>query len=148
MWQIWLIICGICLVIEVMTHGFLVFWFALGALFAMITSFFVDSIIIQSTVFVLSSTLLIFATKPLVKKFINSKETVPTNAFSVVGKKGLVTEEINTHTGTGVVKIDGETWSAVDVNNSTIEKDSDIQVLEIKGVKLVVEKINVPSKSI
>ena len=32
MWQIWLIIAGICLIIEIMTVGFLIFWFAIGAL--------------------------------------------------------------------------------------------------------------------
>jgi membrane protein implicated in regulation of membrane protease activity len=34
MWQIWLIISGICFVIEIATVGFFVFWFGIGALFA------------------------------------------------------------------------------------------------------------------
>lgn len=69
MWQIWLIIAGICLVVEIMTVGFLVFWLAIGALIAMIVSFFIDNIIIQTAVFVIASAILIFATKPFVKKF-------------------------------------------------------------------------------
>ena len=73
MWQIWLIIAGICLIIEIMTVGFLVFWFAIGALLAMVTSLFIDNIIIQTAVFVISSGLLIFATKPFVEKFIHNK---------------------------------------------------------------------------
>ena len=48
MWQIWLIIAGICLIIEIMTVGFLIFWFAIGALLAMVTSLFTDNIIIQT----------------------------------------------------------------------------------------------------
>ena len=53
MWKFWLIVSGICLAIEAVTVGFLVFWFAVGALLALITSFITDSIIIQSAVFLI-----------------------------------------------------------------------------------------------
>lgn len=67
MWYIWLILAGVFLIIEIMTVGFLIFWLSIGALFAMITSLFTDNIVIQTTVFVISSTILIFVTKPFVK---------------------------------------------------------------------------------
>ena len=63
MWHIWLILAGIFFVIEIATIGFLVFWFGVGALLAMIVSFFTDSLAIQTTVFVLSSTILLFFTR-------------------------------------------------------------------------------------
>ena len=69
MWQIWLIIAGICLIVEIFTVGFLIFWFSIGALIAMLISFFTTNVIIQTTVFIITSTILIFATKPFVKKF-------------------------------------------------------------------------------
>lgn len=147
MWQFWLIVSGICFVIEIITTGFLVFWLAIGALLAMITSFFTDNIIIQTTVFVISSGLLIFLTKPFVKKFLNSKNTVVTNAYSIIGKSGLVIEEINPTLGTGLVKIEGETWSAKCEENEVIPKNSDIEVVAIDGVKAVVSsKINTHEK--
>ena len=90
MWQIWLVIAGVCLVIEIMTTGFLVFWLAIGALISMIVSLFTDSILIQTAVFVISSAILIFATKPFVKKFAKTKN-VKTNAFSIIGQNGIVT---------------------------------------------------------
>ena len=71
MWQIWLILAGVCLIIEIMTVGFLIFWFAIGSLLAMIVSFFTTNLIIQTSVFILSSTILIFVTKPFVQKFVN-----------------------------------------------------------------------------
>lgn len=95
MWQIWLVIAGVCLVIEIMTVGFLVFWFAIGALLAMIVSLFTDNLIIQTSVFVISSAILIFATKPFVKKFANNKNTIKTNVYSTVGKIGIVTQDID-----------------------------------------------------
>ncbi len=68
MWQVWLIISGVFFVLEMITVGFLVFWFGIGALLTAIVSIFTDNIIIQMAVFVISSTLLLFLTKPLVKK--------------------------------------------------------------------------------
>lgn len=95
MWQIWLIIAGVCLIIEIMTVGFLIFWFAIGALVAMIVSLFTDNLIIQTAIFVISSTILIFATKPFVKKFVSNKNPIKTNVYSTVGKIGIVTKDIN-----------------------------------------------------
>lgn len=95
MWQIWLIIAGICLIIEIMTVGFLIFWFAIGAFLAMVTSLFTSNLIIQTSVFIITSTILIFATKPLVQKFVKNKNEIKTNVYSTVGKTGIVTKEID-----------------------------------------------------
>lgn len=137
MWQFWLIVAGICLVIEIATVGFLVFWFGIGALFAMITSFFTDNLIIQTVVFILSSTVLLFFTRPFVNKF-SPKEKVKTNAFSIIGKKGIVTQTINPITGEGQVKIGSEVWSAKSYEDVKIEKGLEVEVLDIDGVKAIV----------
>lgn len=137
MWQFWLIVAGIFLVIEIATVGFLVFWFGIGALFAMITSFFTDNLIIQTVVFILSSTVLLFFTRPFVNKF-SPKEKVKTNAFSIIGKKGIVTQTINPITGEGQVKVGSEVWSAKSYEDVKIEKGLEVEVLDIDGVKAVV----------
>lgn len=95
MWQMWLIIAGICFIIEIMTVGFLIFWFAIGALLAMIVSLFTTNLIFQTSVFVLSSAILIFATKPFVQKFVNKKDGMKTNVYSSIGKMGIVTQDID-----------------------------------------------------
>jgi len=64
MWQVWLILAGVFLVIEIINFGFLIFWFSIGALVAMVVSLFVENAIIQTTVFLIVSTLLLFFTKP------------------------------------------------------------------------------------
>lgn len=140
MWYIWLILAGVFLIGEVMTAGFLIFWLSIGSLIAMIVSFFTDSIIIQTSIFVISSVILIFATKPLVKKFAKV-ETVLTNAKSIIGKKGIVTVDIDSIKSTGQVKIDGEIWSAIGEDETDIPKGAEIEVLEIKGVKVIVRPI-------
>ena len=136
-WYIWLILAGIFLIFEIITTGFLVFWLSIGALLTMLVSFFTDNIAIQTTIFVLSSTILIFATKPFIKKFARTKN-VKTNAFSLVGQNGIVIKDIDSINSKGQIKVDGEVWSAVGKNDINIEKGTEIEVLEIKGVKAIV----------
>ncbi len=141
MWVFWLIAAGIFFIIEMATIGFLVFWLGIGSLLAMVTSFFVDSIIVQFVVFLVTSTLLIIFTRPLVNKFVKVPKEIKTNAYSIIGKKGIVTSKINNIEGSGQIKIDGEVWSAKSLDEEEIEKNTEIEIVEIDGVKAVVKKV-------
>ena len=139
MWQFWLIVAGIFFIVEIITVGFFVFWFGVGALIAMIVSFFTDNILIQTASFIISSTALLFATRPFVNKFLNNKKSVNTNVYSIINKEGIVIEDINSLEATGQVKVGGEVWSAYCKENITIPKGTTITVLKVKGVKLLVK---------
>ena len=122
MWPIWLVLAGIFFIVEIATTGFLVFWLGIGSLFAMITSFFTENLIIQMVVFITTSTLLIIFTKPVVKKFlIKDEDTVVTNVYSIIGKKAIVTKDINPTLGVGQIKVEGQDWSAKCDNDAIIE---------------------------
>ena len=138
MWHYWLIVAGIFFVIEIFTAGFLVFWLGIAALIAMIVSFFIPNITIQMVVFIIFSFILLLATKPLIKKFMNVKET-KTNAFSIIGKKALVIKNIDSINKSGQIKVNGEVWSAIGKNDDTIEKGTEVEVVSINGVKAVVK---------
>ena len=129
----------ICFVIESFTIGFLVFWFGIGALAALVASLFISNIWIQSLIFIIVSSLLLIFTKPLVKKFVKEKDVIPTNVYSIIGKEGIVVEKIDTLNGVGKVKVNGELWSATSSEN--IEKGTKVKVLKVNGVKLEVEKL-------
>lgn len=139
MWQFWIIVAGIFFVIEMATVGFLVFWFGVGALAAMVVSLFTTNIAIQTAVFVFSSTILLFFTRPLVNKFTKDDKEVQTNAYSIIGKKGIVIKEIDPILGQGQVKIGTEVWSAKTLGDKKIKEGSEIEVTEIDGVKAVVK---------
>lgn len=144
MWQVWLIASGVFLIAEVFTVSFLVFWLSIGALLAMLVSFFTSNLIIQMTVFVISSGLLIFATKPLVNK-LAKKDIVPTNVYSIIGKNAIVVEDIDWNTGKGQIKVDGEIWSAKTQEQLSIPKGSEVEIESINGVKAYVKPIKVIS---
>lgn len=141
MWQIWLIIAILFFILEMMGPGFLLFWVGIAALITMVVSIFVDSIVIQIGIFTISSILLLFCTRSFVKK-ISKNDTVNTNAYSFIGKKGIVTKEIHPTNGTGQIKVDGEVWSAKSISNDIISEGELITILKIDGVKAVVQKQN------
>ena len=142
MWPIWLVLAGIFFIVEIATTGFLVFWLGIGSLFAMITSFFTENLIIQMVVFITTSTLLIIFTKPVVKKFlIKDEDTVVTNVYSIIGKKAIVTKEINPTLGVVQIKVEGQDWSAKCDSYDIIEKGTEVEILDINGVKAVVTPI-------
>lgn len=143
MWQIWLIAAGVFLILEIFTMGFLVFWLSIGCLLAMLVSFVTDSIIVQTAVFVLSSGLLIFATKPLVKKFAE-KDNAKTNVYSLAGKKAIVIEDIDWATGSGQIKLEGQIWSAKTSEQVNISKGTEVEIEKIEGVKAFVKPLKEP----
>lgn len=143
MWKFWLVICGICLAIEAVTVGFLVFWFAVGAILALCASFITDNIVIQSAIFLISSTALMFLTKPVVDKYMKKTKQTSTNAFSIIGKEALVIEDIDTINGKGQIKIGGEVWSAKSDDNIVIPKESKVEIISIDGVKVLVKPFKV-----
>lgn len=141
MWQIWLIVAGFFFILETLTSGFLVFWFSVAALITMIFSFFISNKIILFSIFVVLSAILLFATKPFIKKLSSKDSEIKTNAFSIEGKNGKVLIDIDPVEGTGQIKINGEKWSAKSADGKFIPKDSQVTVLKIDGVKAIVEPL-------
>lgn len=105
----------------------------------MFISLFTSNIAIQTAVFVFSSTILIFFTRKFANKFTSKDNNVQTNAYSIIGKKGIVIKEIDPVSGQGQVKVGSEVWSAKTLGNEKIKEGTEIEVTEINGVKAVVK---------
>lgn len=146
MWQVWLVTAGIFFVVEMATVGFFIFWFGIGALAAMIVSIFAPTnIVLQGSIFLITSVILLLLTKPLINKFTKKDKKVLTNAYSIIGKTGIVTQDIKPTFSIGQIKVGSETWSAKSENNITIEKGTEIKVIKIDGVKAIVEPLKIES---
>ena len=142
MWLIWLILCGVFLIIEIFTTTFLMFWPGIGAFFAFLTSLITDNLIIQIAVFTISSILMIIFMKPLIKKVFKENDDTAMNYNSMIGKTGIVVKEINTLEGKGQVKVNGELWSAFTEDESiTINEGEKVTVESINGVRLKVKSL-------
>lgn len=133
----WLILFVILLVIELFTVNLVSIWFAVGALAAGLVSYFIDNMMIQIAVFIIVSAISLLLTNKFVEKLRNGK-IVPTNLDRVIGKIGIVTEEI-TKLEPGEVKVDGKRWSAV--STKKIKVGRKVEILSIDGVKLHVKEV-------
>ena len=137
MFEGWLIVFVIFLVIEISTVNLVTIWFAVGSIVASIVSLFTGNVTLQLAVFVITSAVSLILTKPLVDKF-RTKKIVPTNLDMVIGKIGIVTLNIDKDVP-GEVKVAGKRWTAV--ADTLIKKDEKVEVVQIDGVKLNVKKI-------
>lgn len=142
LWAIWLILCGIFLLIEIFNISFLLIWPGIGSFFAFIASILGAQVEVQIAVFAISTTLMIIFMKPLVKKFFKNKDDTKMNNHAIIDKKGIVIKEINPLEETGQVKVAGELWSAITLDNEKIAINEMVKVTKVEGVKLVVTKVN------
>lgn len=136
---IWLLICGTCLIAEIFTVSFLLFFPGVAAFFAFISAFLGANLFVQIVIFVVSSTLMILFIRPLVAKLFKTKN-VAMNSNSIIGKKGIALKDIGGPNNMGQIKVAGEVWSAISEDSTVISKGDDISVVAISGVKLIVKK--------
>ena len=136
---LWIIIMSILLIIEAVTPNFVTIWFAIGTLGATIASVCGLGLWWQICIFTVLSAITLILTKPFVKKKLKL-ETTKTNLDAVIGKTAIVTDSITGDKFAGAVKVAGKEWSAVCYECDILQGEKVI-VKDIKGVKLVVEKI-------
>ena len=134
---VWAAVMLVFLIIEGATAGLTCIWFAIGALAGLIAALFGAPLWLQIVWFFVISVVTLYFTRPLVKKYVNSKSQ-PTNADMVIGKEALVTEAIDNVEGAGAVAVGGKVWTARSDNGSPVEVGKIVTVLRIEGVKLIV----------
>ena len=136
---IWLALTAVLLIIEIATLGLTTIWFAAGALFAFFAALLGMNQGIQIGVFVVVSVVLLFFTRPLAVKYLNTK-TIKTNTEALVGKTARVIVDINNLKIQGQVVINGLEWTARSSDDTVVFKIGDaVTIVGIEGVKLIVE---------
>ena len=136
---LWTVAMIVFVAIECISYQLMSIWMAAGSLAALVAYFLGAEFITQFLIFIAVSIILIIATRPLSKKIINSK-SVSTNVDSIPGKVGVAVKEIDNLKNTGTVIIDGMEWSARSVDESIILEGETVKVLEVRGVKVIVER--------
>ncbi|MFI3251448.1 MAG: NfeD family protein [Eubacteriales bacterium] len=136
----WLIVFVVCTVAEACSVGLYFLWFAVGGLVALTSVGFGLSFTLQTVVFLAVSGISMLFLRPIVKNYIKVGEQ-PTNADRLIGSTAVVTEAIDNITNIGSVQCEGQFWSAKSTVDVVIPIDTKVRVVEIQGVKLLVEMI-------
>ena len=144
----WLLMAAIFIVIELVTLGLTTIWFAGGAFIAAIAGACGASLAVQVILFLVVSILLLVLTRPLAVKHLDSN-IEKTNSEALIGKTAVVTQEINNVNATGQAKINGMEWTARAKDESEIiPVGTNVNIVEISGVKLIVEVENEVTKDV
>lgn len=140
MLYVWLGVFVVALIVEGVTTELVSVWFAVGALVALPFGFFKE-FWISVIVFVVVSTVALIFTRPIVKRITQRRER-KTNVDDVIGKKLKTITDI-TKFDAGEVKLNGIVYTAIlrDNDDKTISKDKIVEVVSIKGNRLVVKEI-------
>ena len=142
----WLALFVILLVVEAMGPGLVCLWFAFGALVAFILNLCGASLVVQIIAFAVSSLVFVILLRPLAKRYVNGRKTA-TNADAILGREGVVIQEIDAVKGTGQVRAQGQVWTARTANDGVLQPGAAVRVLRIEGAKLIVAPADVPEKT-
>lgn len=137
---LWLVAVIVFLVLEASTYQFVCIWFSGGALGGLIASLFGANPVVQVIVFFVLSAVLLAFTRPFVKK-VTANRQIKTNVEQIPGQIGRVIETVDNVNGTGIIKIGAMDWTARSVDDTVIEKGAVVNILEISGVKAIVEEV-------
>ncbi len=142
-YQIWLIIAIVLVIIELLTAGFGVICFAIGAGFSALAAGLGVGLTWQILIFVVVSLLTFIFLRPIALRFLNKKsKDVKTNADALVGRKAVVSERIDASQQSGRVAVDGDDWKAVSEDGSIIEKGTLVEIVKLDSIILTVKTPN------
>ncbi len=139
-WHIWIIVALICFIIEIFTSGFAVACFSIGALFSALGAGLGLNLVWQIIIFAVFSMLAFIFVRPLVLKAFFKKGEKKTNADALIGRRGRVSQSIDSQSGTGRVRLDGDDWKAVSSDGSFIPEGSIVTVISRDSIILTVQK--------
>ena len=136
---IWLIAVVVFVVAEAATLGLTSIWFACGSLLAMVAALLDVGIWGQLLVFILGSALLLASTRKWVSKLKLGR--VKTNADRIIGQQAVVIQTIDNQAAKGQVRVGGQVWTARSVEDEPILAGTQVEVVQITGVKVIVKKM-------
>lgn len=140
MFWVWLSVLIVTAIIEFATMEIVSIWFTFGAVVPLILAATkVVSWEIQVVIFVVLSAVLIVSLRQVTKKFLLRNAEGKTNLDAIIGQKYRMISRTDFET-VGSLKVNDVVWSAVGENQETIEKDEIVEIVKIKGNKLIVKK--------
>ena len=138
----WLIVGTILFVLEIASPGFILFFFAVGALITSLVTWLLPlSLAWQLGIFIVASVGALYALRDFIqKKFTgsgNQDEDIDQLPMAVPGDKGVVTITI-TPSAEGQIKYSGSFWRAT--AKEVIEVGQPISIVKQKNLLIHVEK--------
>jgi membrane protein implicated in regulation of membrane protease activity len=137
-WWIWAIVAAFFIIGEILTFGFFLLWFGIGAIVAGAAAFLGSGLVWQLGIFVVVSFVL-FAISRRFAERITKAQPPGIGADRFIGKECVVLEEIDNDKNTGRVRMVREEWRAESETGIRIPAGAKVVVVGIHGTQLVVQ---------
>ena len=136
----WIVLAVVLGAAEVLTGTFVLVMLAVGALVATLPALLGAPVWAQLITFAVVSTLALVGVRPAIQRQLHKNaESIPMGLEAIEGAAGLVLERVDLDHG--LVKIDGELWSARPYDASqTFETGERVRVIEVRGATALVWK--------
>src|SRR3954451_844338 len=139
-WVIWLIAACVFAAGEIATTSFFLGPFAVGALVATILAALGAGWPLTTIVFLLVSLLVLLTLRPIARRHMRTGPLLRTGTAALVGKTAIVLERVSNDEAVGVVRLEGEIWTARAFDEDrVIDAGEKVHVIEIRGATAMVD---------
>ena len=137
-WIVWLIVAAVLGVAELLTTTLAFGLLAIAAVVAAVVGAFHLGLAFQLAAFVVAAGAGLGFVRPIAIKHIKQPPALRTGTAALVGRSGIVLEEITEHQGR--VRIDGEEWSSRPYLDESlvIPVGTKVDIMQIKGATALV----------
>jgi membrane protein implicated in regulation of membrane protease activity len=140
-WVIWLVAGVLAAVGEILTLGFFLAPFAVGAFAAMVVDLAGGGTALQIAAFAIFTIASFALVRPVARSHLRQPPALRTGTAALVGQRATVLERIANAEGLGAVRIDGEVWTARSYDeDEVIEPGRQVSVVEIRGATALVSE--------
>jgi membrane protein implicated in regulation of membrane protease activity len=145
-WIVWLILAAIFVGIEVLTPGFFLLWFGIGALVAAAMSLLgIGTMASQIVVFLVVSVLLVIASRTIFDRFLQRPDDgrgLKTGVEMMLGQVGTVVESSRGSLNEAAVKLYGTVWTAFPTEGeSPLTEGESVAVERVEGNSIYVRRL-------
>jgi membrane protein implicated in regulation of membrane protease activity len=138
-WVLWILAACAFGVGEMLTTGFFLAPFAIGAVLAALVAAIGGGTVGSWLTFILSSLLILWVVRPIAREHMRTPPRLRTGTAALIGRRAVVLERIANREGVGCVKVDGEVWTArAYEEDRVIEAGTPVEIVEIRGATALV----------
>jgi len=138
---VWAASAVLFLVGELLTEGFALAWFGIGAAVAAILALLKLPLWLQLVAFGVISGVLFLLSRTIFKRLTKKAPSSGVGSERLTGRIGVVVEPIDPMTDRGLVRVYKEEWRADSIDQKPVKAGIKVAVVEIDGFHLVVAPI-------
>ena len=140
-WVVFLIIAALLAVGEVLTLGFFLAPFAVGALAGMVAELVGASLALSFTLAIVVSVASLGVVRPIARRHRLTRPSLRTGVDALVGEEAMVVQTVDNEANAGAVRLAGEVWTARAFDEKVIESGRRVHVVEIRGATALVSEL-------